>query len=381
MLLIIESLRNNAATMKALPGFKKTLLAPLLSLALIPCTAAQAALEGALESVTCDLIKGWAWNNAAPTKRVKVHVYDIIGTKSTLLVTLTAQTFRPDLLATGKGDGKVGFSLLLPASIRNAAQHTLSVRFADTVTELANSPKTTVSACYGKLNDTGWQGCGDNLSNNLACPVANFKGQDGDYGRDALARGGKLRKTGKGNAGFDFTKIANDGSKLPATAALGAGAKDWACTLDNVTGLLWEVKTADGGLRDQDNLYSWYNPNNTVNGGSAGYQNGGYCTGDISCDTQGYVQAVNKAKLCGKSYWRLPKKSELLSIVDYSTYSPAIDSDYFPNTVSSMFYWSSSPSPDNFNETGAWVVSFYSGDSIDGAKSNIDVIRLVFGRQ
>ena len=33
----------------------------------------------------------------------------------------------------------------------------------------------------------------------------------------------------------------------------------------------------------------------TTNGGDAGTQNGGYCSGDISCDTQGYVAAVNAA--------------------------------------------------------------------------------------
>jgi hypothetical protein len=27
---------------------------------------------------------------------------------------------------------------------------------------------------------------------------------------------------------------------------------------DNVTGLVWEVKTADGGLRDQKWSYTWY---------------------------------------------------------------------------------------------------------------------------
>ena len=40
---------------------------------------------------------------------------------------------------------------------------------------------------------------------------------------------------------------------------------------DNVTGLMWEVKTDDGGLRDKDWTYSWYNPDATTNGGSAGY--------------------------------------------------------------------------------------------------------------
>ena len=66
-----------------------------------------------------------------------------------------------------------------------------------------------------------------------------------------------------------YSKIANDGSLLADAAVLGTGAKDWACTRDNATGLVWEVKTDDGGLRDKDNTYSWYDPNPATNGGGS----------------------------------------------------------------------------------------------------------------
>jgi hypothetical protein len=38
--------------------------------------------------------------------------------------------------------------------------------------------------------------------------------------------------------------------------------------------------------------------------------------------------------------WHLPTKNELISLVDYSHYNPAIDPDYFPGTAAS-WYWSS----------------------------------------
>jgi hypothetical protein len=56
-----------------------------------------------------------------------------------------------------------------------------------------------------------------------------------------------------------------------------------------------------------------------------------------------WSEAINycdNLNLSDYSDWRLPAKKELMSIVNYGTYGPAIDSTYFPNTNSSL-YWSS----------------------------------------
>lgn len=86
------------------------------------------------------------------------------------------------------------------------------------------------------LNDTGQTSCYDSLGAVIACPSSGT--DDGRYGRDAAASVGQLGKVGVGAAGFDFSKIANDGSVLPANATLGSSTTDWACTRDNVTGLI-----------------------------------------------------------------------------------------------------------------------------------------------
>jgi len=208
------------------------------------------------------------------------------------------------------------------------------------------------------LNDTGIDWCADGDTNFLDCPVAGFPGQDGDFGRDAAARAGTLEKVGAGDAGFDYTKIANDGSELPASATLGSGPNDWACTRDNVTGLIWEVKTTDGGLRDRNNTYTWYQPDGP-NGGNPGTQDGGSCVGS-ACDTAGYVQAVNTQGLCGSKDWRMPTWRELQGIVDYGRYMPAIDSGYFPNmSPDPSLFWSGSPSAKESSK--AWAVVFGDG--------------------
>jgi Protein of unknown function (DUF1566) len=362
----------------------KTKLAAAMLLT-FPCFSAVATVEGTLETTNCDVIKGWAWDNANPATRVQLDIYDVKTLRKIKLATVTANLLRNNLMI---GDKKYGFSYILPASVRDAVKHKLSVRINGTATELTSSPKITATACYGKLNDTGIQTCSNATTNGLACPATGFAGQDGDYGRDALAKAGKLAKIGKGRAGFDFTKIANDGSVLPANAVLGLGAKDWACTRDNVTGLIWEVKTdnGDGGLRAKDNSYTWYNTDNATNGGFAGEKNlmpdantssCGFHTID-SCNTQSYAQAVNATKLCGKSNWRMPTPNELRSIVDYSRYNPAIDPNYFPNTENYGYsmYWSSVPSNNDSNT--AEVIDFIDGSNeITYYKSSGAYVRLV----
>lgn len=56
-----------------------------------------------------------------------------------------------------------------------------------------------------------------------------------------------------------------------------------------------------------------------------------------------------------RSDWRLPNIKELFSIIDSSTFNPAIDATYFPNTPVAD-YWSSSTC--SYWSSNAWLVSF-----------------------
>lgn len=180
-----------------------------------------------------------------------------------------------------------------------------------------------------------------------------------------------------------FSKISNMGKKLPDSAALGSDAKDWACTKDNNTGLIWEVLTNDGGLRDAGNTYSWYNPKSSTNGGFPGYQNLGECTGGISCDTEGYVNAVNAAKLCGFHDWRLPRVKELMNIMapsylNYATGTGGINPDYFPNTHIDR-HWASETSDENIVQGRFVIVTDAYGHSPKRFGKGLFRVRLVRG--
>ncbi len=57
--------------------------------------------------------------------------------------------------------------------------------------------------------------------------------------------------------------------------------------------------------------------------------------------------------LAGHTDWRLPTAKELASLADNSRYNPAINITYFPDTVASDYWSSTTMRIQYFN--GAWV--------------------------
>lgn len=229
------------------------------------------------------------------------------------------------------------------------------------------------------LDDTGQLQCYDAKGKGVDCAQAQ---DDGRYGRDAAASAGRVDKIGRGKSGFDFTKIANDGSELPFSAQLGKQPGDWACTRDNVTGLMWEVKTASpDDLRFVGHGF-WHpdEPENRPGGGNApGSLNLDACRQiplGALCSAPAYVATVNATGLCGFSDWRMPVLPELQSLVDYGArQAPFIDTEFFPNTAA-KWHWvqdisTSRPAGE------AWGVHFGMGVSGVGNKSAQYAVRLV----
>jgi hypothetical protein len=264
--------------------------------------------------------------------------------------------------------------LLISACSDGGSHHATTDPATEEVVEEADTGDDTFVA---RLNDTGIIDFADGSSNDLAEEPEDYPGQDASFGRDALAVEGTLEKIGGGVAGFDFTKIGADGQAL-ADQEVDYATTPWVAVQDNVTGLMWEVKTDDDGLRDQDWTYTWYNSDAATNGGSVGTENGGTCFDTENCDTEHYVAAVNAVGLAGYNDWRLPSREELHSLVDYSVTSPAIDENYFPSSLSISF-WSSSPSAGSAES--AWHVYFYDGFYFTFLKSYSYAVRLVRGGQ
>gem|GEM_PF-2265499 len=92
------------------------------------------------------------------------------------------------------------------------------------------------------------------------------------------------------------------------------------------------------------------------------------------CTWQEALAYCENSILNGYEDWRLPNVRELKSIVDHRQYSPSIDTSYFPKTVSS-YYWSSTTYAGNTEY--AWNVYFEYGLASYGNKLDSRYVRCV----
>ena len=86
------------------------------------------------------------------------------------------------------------------------------------------------------------------------------------------------------------------------------------------------------------------------------------------------VQACADLRLGGHDDWRLPTRAELLTLVDDTRYSPAIDTDAFPNTPNTWFWTSTTYAGD---KDYAWFVYFDGGNSGIDYRGHLNRVRAV----
>jgi hypothetical protein len=162
-----------------------------------------------------------------------------------------------------------------------------------------------------------------------------------------------------------YAKLDEQGNELPDDAT------SWVMVRDNVTGLIWEVKTEDGSIRDRDRQYTWYDSYDGTNGGHPG-------TPAASGDTESFLRELNDTAFGGFTDWRLPTVQELSHLVHYDRWFPAVDERYFPHAAPSV-YWTATT---DANEPGlAWCVDFGYGYEGSNYKLNRRHVRAVRGNR
>ncbi|MDP8235535.1 MAG: DUF1566 domain-containing protein [Candidatus Erginobacter occultus] len=161
----------------------------------------------------------------------------------------------------------------------------------------------------------------------------------------------------------DSVQVGDDGDAQAGlafnyqTLAPDRNQPDQVVTIDRTTGLIW---ASDG-------------------------QGKGCFNGQSSTWSEALVWARN-LQFAGYDDWRIPSLQELLSLVDYGRFYPAISSGHFPNTEpqlvegadNSSGYWSGTTYwyPEG---TQAWMISFSSGYIVPREKNNYNYVRAVRG--
>jgi hypothetical protein len=127
---------------------------------------------------------------------------------------------------------------------------------------------------------------------------------------------------------------------------------------DDVTGLIWEVKTDDGGIHDKDNEYAWEEDSDEPN---------------VQND---FIAVLNSERFGGSDDWRLPTVQELYTIVHNiktdADNDPKISTTYFPNTMLSRYWSSTTYFVVQFCKRCTWYVEFDAGDVMYDDNSNIN---------
>lgn len=214
--------------------------------------------------------------------------------------------------ATGIKNGSLLISLLVGTTIVD------NYRFEVYLKDAQNYSSNTLTGIFSVIGptqvasnipDTGMNKC-YNSTSVMNCPLSE---SDPYYGQDFLYSTNPMSVTNNG-----------DGT-----------------ITDNVTALMWQMTPTAVD-------YNWYEATGTY---------------DATYNPTA-INICSNLTLGGYGDWRLPEKRELLSIVDYGTVNPAINTTFFP--VSSTYdYWANT----TYNTTDAWYVRFANGAATTAGKT------------
>ncbi len=292
------------------------------------------------------------------TYRIKIATSAKDSSENALIseyITSTGFTVNPDITAptvtnVSPGDGSADIP----------PQTTISVTFSEAIDSSTLSLNTSNSSCSGsfQLSDNDFATCVKMVTDSTAdnhkktfnlTPEANLTGETtyqikitsavGDLTGNLLSSEyftnngfttDKLRKLPDTDQTTDYTSTFGEDSDYTINPPSYADNGD-ETVADNNTQLMWQQES-DNSERIWDDAKL-------------------YC---------------NDLKLGDYNDWRLPNLKELLSIVNYDSYSPSIDQSYFTNTESSSYWSSITYSKSN---QYAWNVNFKYGYAIQESKT------------
>ncbi len=101
----------------------------------ITCSVNQ--YQGYFNTPDCNQIMGWVWDKNFPNTAMTVELYE----GATVYATVLANLYRDDVKSAGYGTGNYGFSMAMPAALRDGNTHALSIRVKGSSYVLGASPR------------------------------------------------------------------------------------------------------------------------------------------------------------------------------------------------------------------------------------------------
>ena len=166
-------------------------------------------------------------------------------------------------------------------------------------------------------------------------------GQTRDYNQDLFGQDSRYTINAP-----SYTKLDLQGKELPLDTA------KWSMVRDNLTGLIWELKSHDEGIHQWRGAYT-FEEAQTV-----------------------FIRKLNETHFGGAADWRIPTVKELSRITHKDNVMPAIDKAFFPFTYA-LDYWTSTPYAKD--PAKAWRVHFCRGFAMEQPKTKKFFVRAVRG--
>lgn len=257
---------------------------------------------------------------------------DVIANNDTDAGIIECNDFVPNVLAPAHDSAvKQGAVVFQWEDVAGAAlYHVLVSQNSDMSDPVIDSDSTTANYMPSELltlrTTYYWQVFAVDMEENL--------GSVGSQTRSFIVAGG-LPDTGLEQT--SYTKLDSNGNDV------GDDVTDWAMVRDNITGLIWEVKTDHDDIHNTSDTYTWQGAQDN------------------------FIVQLNEDNFGGYSDWRLPTIKELFTLVHKGEYHPAVNQEYFPNIQfsttyppPSLVYWSSTEYVRGSDR--AWFLNFRDGD-------------------
>ncbi len=270
---------------------------------------------------------------------------NVVTGKTTLIASMNTQPYSPELVSPVSGTifNSENFTLKWKPVIGATRYHVIVDTLVDAYTnELSYTNETTMPEIESNADGGNSKTYLFPDTGQIRVFTATIPDEDGDYNRLEKQPSYSLMdiygQPCQGKRPYFWRISAIDEFGKEGSAEVESFETVCAMVRDNVTGLVWEVKTDDDSLHDMDNTYTWQ-------------------------EAQEYVDHLNAVNFGGGSQqiqWRVPTIKDLATIVTSARQFPAINSLYFPNMMQYP-YWSSTENIFS-GKQDAWVVDFATGE-------------------